>query len=304
MQVDGFLNLLKPPGMTSHDLVALLRTAVGAPAPRAGHLGTLDPAAAGVLPICLGRATRLFRFAGGAEKAYRAEIVFGTRTDTLDAAGRVVSQADSSALAEDHLRRILDGFIGDLQQVPPAFSAAKVGGLRLHEHARRGTEVAGRPKPVTVLSLDLVGFTPGPSAHALLDITCSPGTYVRVLVDDIGRAATCGAYLAFLVRTRAGRFGLSSALTIEEVAEARRADELSAHVLPLDWPLTHLSEVCLEDPAARSFAAGSRVFAGVQREWPVRVYGPARVFLGLGEVLGKGQLQPRVVLREQPQGAP
>jgi tRNA pseudouridine55 synthase len=300
MQVDGFLNVLKPPGMTSHDVVALLRRDSGAR--RAGHLGTLDPAAAGVLPICLGRATRLFRFAGGAEKAYRAEIVFGTRTDTLDAAGRVVSRGDSSGLGEDHLRTILNGLIGELQQVPPAFSAAKVGGRRLHEHARSGTEAAGRPKPVTVLSLDLVEFTPGPGAHAVLDITCSPGTYVRALADDMGRAAGCGAYLAFLVRTRAGRFGLSSALTLEELAEARAADELSGHVLPLDWPLTHLPELRLEEPAAHSFVAGSRVFAGTHRDWPVRVYGPGRAFLGLGEVLGEGQLQPRVVLREQLQG--
>jgi tRNA pseudouridine55 synthase len=300
MQADGFVNVLKPPGMTSHDVVAWVRRCSGAA--RAGHLGTLDPAAAGVLPVCLGRATRLFRFAGGDEKVYRAEIVFGTRTDTMDAEGKVVSQVDSSGLTEAGLRRILDSSVGQREQAPPPFSAAKVGGRALHKHARSGVMARGRPKPVTVLSLDLVEFVSGPGAHAVLDITCSPGTYVRVLADDMGQAAGCGAYVAFLVRTRAGRFELGDALTLEEMAEAGDECELRARVLPLDWPLAHLPELGLEAPAARTFVSGSRVFAGIEAAWPMRVYGPSRLFLGLGEVLGEGQLQPRVVLSEGPAG--
>jgi tRNA pseudouridine55 synthase len=300
MQVDGFLNVLKAPGMTSHDVVAQIRHSSGAA--RAGHLGTLDPAASGVLPICLGRATRLFRFAGGIDKAYRAEIEFGTRTDTMDAEGRVVARADSSGLTEERLRSILEGLVGESEQAPPAFSAAKVGGRRLHEHARAGVIVKGRPKRVMVSSVTLVEFVPGPSAHALVDVVCSPGTYVRVLADDAGRAAGCGAYLSFLVRTRVGRFELSDALTLEEVAEAASNHELPARVLPSDWPLTDLPELSLEPPAARAFVRGSRVLAGTGPAWPIRVYGPERLFLGLGEVVEKGKLQPRVVLSEESVG--
>jgi tRNA pseudouridine55 synthase len=158
--------------------------------------------------------------------------------------------------------------------------------------------IKGRPKMVTIQSLELVEFSSGTPAKAVLDVTCSPGTYVRVLADDIGTAVGCGAYLAFLVRTRAGRFGLSEALSIEEVSNARQQDELPGAVLPLDWPLPHVPELSLGAAEARSFATGNRVLAGEGKAWPIRVYGPQRVFLGLGEVVGEGKLQPRVVLAE------
>ncbi len=302
MARDGFLNLITPPGMTSHDLVAWVRARLAIR--RVGHLGTLDPAAAGVLPICVGRATRLFRFAAGPQKAYRAEIVFGAATDTLDADGRVVSQSNSSDLTEPRLRELLQRFTGDIDQRPPAFSAAHLEGRRLHERARRGEAAAGRPKRVTVASLDLVEFSPGTRARALVDVLCTTGTYVRGLASDLGAAAGCGAYLGFLVRTRAGRFELSDALTPEEFAAALGNGDEEAIFISLDWPLAHLPSLSLASHAARDFVRGTRVCAGDSPAWPVRVYGPDRHFLGLGCVLAKGQLHPRVVLTSEGGSSP
>jgi len=297
MAVDGFLNALKPAGMTSHDVVALVRRLVGER--RVGHLGTLDPAAAGVLPLLLGRATRLFPYAGGPEKAYRAEVVFGTQTDTLDAEGRVVAEGDAGALTRGELESLLHELIGEMEQIPPAFSAAKVDGRPLHERARAGEAVAGRPKRVTISSLDLVEFIGGREARAVIDVVCSTGTYVRVLADDLGKAAGCGAYLGFLVRTRAGRFPLAEAWTLEEIYAAGDEGRLDECFLPIDWPLEHLPEVGIGEHEALSFVRGKRVCAGKGKAWPARVYGPGRVFLGLGEVLGEGMLQPKVVLASE-----
>jgi len=303
---DGFINLLKPPGMTSHDMVAWVRARLGIK--RAGHLGTLDPAAAGVLPISLGRATRLFAFAGGPDKAYRAEVVFGISTDSLDTGGRMLEVSDASALTEGSVRALLQRSVGEIEQRPPAFSAAHLGGKRLHELARRGSPASGgqaqsgRPKRVKIIDLELLDFAPGPTARALIDVVCETGTYVRVLAAELGRAAGCGAYLGFLVRTRAGPFELSQAHTREEFEAACEQAEEGRLILPMDWPLARFPAVELSKPAARAFAQGSHVLAAASPGWPVRVYGPDGLFLGLGEVLAERQLRPRVVLAGLPAG--
>ena len=297
MPRDGFLSLVKPPGMTSHDVVAFVRSRLGVR--RVGHLGTLDPAAAGVLPAAVGRATRLFRFAGGRDKAYRAEVVFGIETDTLDAEGRVLARRDSGDLTETRLGELLPEFVGEIEQAPPAFSAAQVGGRRLHELARSGSPREGRPKRVRIGEFELVEFVPGESARALIDVVCEAGTYVRVLAAELGRAAGCGAYLGFLVRTRVGRFTLPQSLTLEEFEAACERGEGDTLLLPPDWPLDHLPAVTLDERAARAFLQGSRVRATSSAAWPVRAYGPEKSFLGLGEVMAESQMRPRVVLAAQ-----
>lgn len=294
MAPDGFLNLLKPPGMTSHDVVSLVRARLATA--RVGHLGTLDPAAAGVLPVSIGRATRLFRFAAGSHKAYRAEVAFGITTNTLDAEGEVVEANDAGGLTEAHLRGLLPQFLGEIEQVPPAFSAAQVGGRRLHELARRGEQREGRPKRVRIEKLELVKFAPGPRARALIDVVCGAGTYVRVLASELGRKANCGAYLAFLVRTRVGRFELSHSLTLEQFEESCESGDGRGVILPLDWPLADLPTVELDARGARAFAQGTSVHAAGAPAWPVKAYGPGGRFLGLGEVVPEGQMRPRVVL--------
>lgn len=294
MPPEGFLNLLKPPGATSHDVVDLVRSHLGIR--RAGHLGTLDPAAAGVLPVALGRATRLFEYAAGRDKDYRAEVVFGAATDTLDAEGRTLATADASALTAAQVERLLPNFTGTIRQTPPAFSAVQIEGKRLHELARSGATVTGRPRQVQVSSLALLDFTPGERARALLDITCSAGTYIRVLAADLGQTAGLPAHLRFLVRTRVGRFTLSDALSLEEFAAACRAGEAASMAIPLDWPLCHLAAVHVDERAAAGFVVGRRVACASPAGRPLRVYGPGERFLGLGEVLAERQLRPRLVL--------
>jgi tRNA pseudouridine55 synthase len=297
MPGDGFLNLLKPPGMTSHDVVAFVRGRLRLR--RVGHLGTLDPAAAGVLPLSLGRASRLFRYAGGRDKAYRAEVTFGVSTETMDAAGRVTGVGDSGGLSEAALSALLASFVGEIEQRPPAFSAASVGGRRAHELARRGLLPETRPRRVHITELDLVNFSAGPRARALLDVVCSAGTYLRVLADDLGRAAGCGAYLSFLVRTRVGRFALAEALTLEECEAACQSGDIAGLILPPDWPLADLPAVALDAAAAGRFCRGGRVAVGREPSSLVRAYGSEREFLGLGEISAPGQLRPRVVLVTQ-----
>ncbi len=293
-RVDGFLNLLKPPGMTSHEVVQLVRRELKPR--RAGHLGTLDPAAAGVLPISLGGATRLFRFAGGADKAYRAEVVFGSTTDTLDAEGRITAQSDARGLSAEAVEKALQRFRGDISQRPPAYSAVHVGGKRLHELARKGVPAEAPERQVTIFDLRLVSFRPGEAPTALLDVVCSPGTYIRSLAADLGAALGCGAYLGFLVRTRAGGFALSDALTLEELSQALEEGTWRDCVIPPDRPLAHLPRVDLDAGRARAFSHGGRVLTGAEPAPLVRVYGADSGFLGLGEVLRGGQLKPNLVL--------
>jgi tRNA pseudouridine55 synthase len=305
MPRDGFLNLLKPPGMTSHDAVTFLRSRLRMR--RIGHLGTLDPAAAGVLPIAIGRATRLLDYTAGLTKAYRAEITFGATTDTLDADGSATAWGDAGALARPQLLDLLTRFIGDIQQTPPAHSAVQVDGQRLHKLARRGETPAVRPRTVRIDSIDLVGFWPGRRARALMDVVCGAGTYIRSLAADLGELVGCGAYLGFLVRTRAGRFELSDALTLEECQAAFERGELPGLILPPDWPLAHLPEVSLEAAASPRFSQGTPMPIEAPDAESVRVYSPrgtgvspvdesaARRFLGIAAVR-EGRLRPRVVL--------
>jgi tRNA pseudouridine55 synthase len=293
MPHDGFLNLLKPPGMTSHDAVGFVRRHLVQN--RVGHLGTLDPAAAGVLPIAVGRATRLFDYAAKQGKGYRAEVTFGVTTDSLDGEGRITSEQDASHVTAAQVATALAGLEGESAQVPPAYSAAQVGGKRLHELARQGLTAEAPARTVHFTHLELLSFQPGPRAEARLDVACSAGAYVRVLAEDLGRAVGCGAYLSFLLRTSSGPFRLEQTLTLEEIGEAAAAGVLTDRLLPTDWPLDHLVRVDLGRVAASSFITGTCVRSPVGPGWPVRVYGVGG-FLGLGESTLAGQLRPRLIL--------
>jgi tRNA pseudouridine55 synthase len=214
--MDGILNLLKPPGMTSHDVVSVVRRVLGIK--KVGHTGTLDPGVAGVLPICVGRATRLAEFIAGEDKAYRAEITFGVTTDTQDSFGQVTGDADASHLGKGDVAYAITKFQGEIMQVPPMVSAVKVDGKRLYELAREGVEVERAARPVTIHKLQLLDFRPGTHPVAFVDVVCSKGTYIRTLAADLGQALGVGAHMSYLVRTRSGPFTLPEASTLEELA--------------------------------------------------------------------------------------
>lgn len=213
--MDGVLNLLKPPGMTSHDVVSVVRRALGIK--KVGHTGTLDPGVAGVLPICVGRATRLAEFITGEDKAYRAEITFGVTTDTQDSFGVVTGRQDGSHLSRGDIAYNLTRFHGTIMQVPPMVSAVKVGGKRLYELAREGREVERAARPVTIHKLQLLDFRPGEHPVAFVDVVCSKGTYIRTLAADLGAQLGVGAHMSYLVRTRSGAFTLEDADTLEDL---------------------------------------------------------------------------------------
>jgi tRNA pseudouridine55 synthase len=213
--IDGLVVVDKAAGWTSHDVVAKSRGIFGQK--RVGHAGTLDPGATGVLLVGLGRATRLLRYPGALPKSYVGEVVLGTETSTLDDEGEVTATHDMSGVTLDDVRAAAQHFVGDIQQVPPMVSAVKVGGRRLHELARAGEEVDRAPRPVTVHSLDVEpGSEPGTFT---VNVTCSAGTYVRVLAADLGHAVGGGAHLRRLRRTAVGAFSLAEARPVEALGE-------------------------------------------------------------------------------------
>ncbi len=210
----GVLNFLKPPGMTSHDAVAFVRRVLKEK--RVGHTGTLDPAAAGVLPICVGQATRLVEDLQAGTKRYIAEASFGRETDSGDLLGQIVRECDASGLQLEELRAAVDGFRGEIEQTPPMHSAIKVGGQKLYDLARQGKEVEIPTRMVTISHLHVSRWQGGETPRAMLDIRCSGGTYIRSLVRDIARAAGSAATMSFLLRQRSGLFFLDDAVSPEE----------------------------------------------------------------------------------------
>jgi tRNA pseudouridine55 synthase len=247
MMMDGILNIDKPAGITSYGVVAVVKRLSGVK--RVGHAGTLDPDATGVLPVCLGKATRVVEYIMGTPKIYRAEVELGTATDTYDAAGAVVQQRDPAHVDRPALEAALDSFRGPILQTPPMYSAVKHGGRPLYTLARDGLTVERESRPVTIYRLVLVDWRP---PRFILEVTCGRGTYIRSLAHDLGQLLGCGAHLKGLTRTRYGRFEIRDAVPLAELEEALRNGNWRRFVHPLDFPLGGLSAVIIgeEDEAA------------------------------------------------------
>lgn len=220
--MNGIINLLKPPGMTSSGAVVFLRRLLGEK--KVGHTGTLDPGAAGVLPICLGRATRLSEYIMNHEKTYIAEVVFGVATDTLDSYGKITEQRECR-VTKEQLEQAIPQFLGEIMQVPPLYSAVKIGGKKSYELARKGVAVQKPPRPVHIYALDIGGQ--GGENRFLLKIRCSKGTYIRTLAYDIGCAMGVPACLAFLMREKTGGYQAEDSYTIDEIKDMAGRGDLS-----------------------------------------------------------------------------
>ena len=232
--MNGFINLLKPPGMSSGAAVAVVKRLTGE---KVGHAGTLDPEAAGVLPIMVGRAARLLDYFPDKSKSYVAEIAFAGATDTQDAQGTVIEEA-RRVPGRDEILAVLPQFRGDILQCPPAYSALKRDGVPLYELARKGIAVETKARPTVIHALEL-GEQTGPDGF-MLSVDCGSGTYIRTLCHDIGQALGAPAHMRFLLRTRHGAFAIDSAVTIEEVIAAGERKEIESLLLPLDFPLKEL----------------------------------------------------------------
>lgn len=211
---DGIINVLKPPGMTSHDVINRIRHIYGLK--KAGHSGTLDPDAAGVLPVFIGHATRMLEYAASDTKHYRAEGLLGIRTDTGDDSGNVMERKPVPVMTAMQFEKSLQQFQGHILQVPPMYSALKVNGKKLYEYARQGVEIERAARPVEIRRLELLRFYP---PYFCLDIECSKGTYIRTLLEDIAASMDTCACMTFLLRTRAGDFRIEDSHTLEEIAE-------------------------------------------------------------------------------------
>ena len=301
----GVLNINKPAGMTSHDVVEAVRKLLGVR--RVGHTGTLDPQATGVLPLCVGRATKIAQYLTQADKEYVLTLRLGIATDTQDATGREVSRVEEVRVSRAEVEALLPRFRGTILQVPPLFSAKRVGGERLYHLARRGQVVERAPVAVTIHALELLGME-GPCVR--LRVHCSKGTYARALCDDIGRTLGVGGHLQDLVRTRSGRFALAEALSLEALAERVRAGRLDEVLMPVGEALAHLPAVRVAPEASRAVMHGAALAASAVVSFPAeitkgalaRVLGYRRQLLSLAESTIDGHEFPgsdprRVVLQ-------
>ena len=282
---DGVLLLDKPAGITSTRALALAKRALAAP--KAGHTGTLDPFATGLLPLAFGEATKFSRFLIDAPKGYEARLRLGEETDTGDpeSAPRRVSTEMPKASA---IAAVLRGFLGSQRQVPPMHSALHVGGRRLYEYAREGVEVAREARDIRIHALDVVALE-GPDL--VVSVTCSKGTYVRVLATDIGRALGCGAYLAALRRTSVGPFRLADAVPLAEV-QAEGPEKACRRLLPVDALVRGLEHFSADPEEAQRFAHGRVIPGEVAGSEPVAVYAQGGRFLGVAEPAPGGGLAP------------
>ena len=281
--IDGILNIHKASGMTSHDVVARVRKLLRQK--RVGHTGTLDPMATGVLPICVGQATRVAEYLSESGKAYQAEITFGTVTDTYDAEGTVLRTASTDALTLERIENLLPRFLGPQLQVPPLYSAIKIQGQPAYKHARAGEALTLEPRAVEITQLHIVDWQ---HPKLTLDVECSKGTYIRSLAYDLGEALECGAYLTALLRTRSGPFSIEQSLTLEQLTDAVEQGQIANCLFPADYAMQSYPALHLDEETAQHVLHGNvfhyqldMTISQPQHHALARVYDPTGHFLAI-----------------------
>ena len=250
--MDGVIVIRKEKGFTSHDVVAKLRGILHMK--KIGHTGTLDPDAEGVLPVALGKATRLVDMITDKEKTYEAVMRLGIVTDTQDMSGTVLSQTEDISVTEEELRTVIGSFVGDYMQVPPMYSALKVNGKKLYELAREGKTVERKARPVHFYEIEILDID---FPLVRFCVTCSKGTYIRTLCHDIGEKLGCGAAMETLLRTKVGRFTLDDAITLAQAEEAVQAGEIESKVVGIEQILAEYPRVCCTEAGDRLLANGN-----------------------------------------------
>ena len=274
--MNGIILIDKPQDWTSHDVVAKLRGILHER--RIGHSGTLDPLATGLLVVFVGRATRAVEFAEADSKEYIAGLRLGLSTDTQDISGNVIAEC-SDLPDEGAVRRAVNSFIGDIEQIPPMYSAIKIGGKKLYELARKGQSVERAPRKITVSSIEIIGREGG---DYLLKITCSKGTYVRTLCNDIGASLGCGACMSSLRMISAGAFSVESAHSIDEVENAANEGQLVDIMLPVDTLFSALPELKVTESTANRLKTGNIIKISAA-DGDYRVYSDSAEFLLVGK---------------------
>ena len=293
--LDGILVLDKPAGVSSNRALQMVKRLYGAA--KAGHTGSLDPLATGVLPLCFGEATKFSQYLLDADKAYESTFVLGIATDTGDAEGQVLETLDASGISEADVAAALEAFRGEIEQVPSMYSALKHQGQPLYKLARRGEEVERKARRVVIKQLELRAFRGGSRPEVDIYLECSKGTYVRSIAEDLGRMLGCGAHVTRLRRTRAGAFGIGDSVTMAAL-EALQADgrvaALDALLLPADAALEGLPLVRLSASGGFYMRQGQPVLVpNAPCDGMVRVALETGEFLGIGEILDDGRVAPR-----------
>lgn len=301
MIYNGVVNVLKPPGMTSHDVVNVIRKVFNTK--KVGHTGTLDPAAAGVLPICVGRATKIAQYITGADKEYRAEITFGITTDTQDAEGVIINNINASHINEQSFIDILKGYEGIINQIPPMASAVKIKGKKLYELQRSGKQVERPARKVEIYSTNLVWATGWGTSQprAIFDVSCSKGTYIRTLCHDIGEKLGVGAHMSFLLRTAVGEFRVNESLTLEELKGTQIPENA---ILSINKALAKYPQIKVRDNAIKSILSGAKLYPPGILQKPDNLWEGCLVrltnnddLLALAEVQMEKEPEQRLVLK-------
>ncbi len=298
--VNGILVLDKAQGLSSNEALQKVKRLYNAR--KAGHTGSLDPLATGVLPLCFGEATKLSQFLLESDKRYRVTISLGIRTDTGDAEGRVIEQSERFSVDAPQIRQALTRFTGTIEQIPPMYSAIKQQGVPLYKLAREGIEVDRASREITVYSIDLLHFE---DRELQIDVHCSKGTYIRTLADDLGNLLGCGAHVKALRRTQAGVFKESDSVTLKHLEEIRQAADandfnaLDRFLVPMDTAVENLPEVKLPDLTADWIKQGQPVLVRhLPADGLVRLY-QGEQFIGIGSILDDGRVAPRRMITDQ-----
>lgn len=296
--MDGIINVLKPPGMTSSDVVVYLRRLLGIK--KIGHAGTLDPGAAGVLVVCLGKATRISDYIMKANKTYRGGLVLGTQTDTLDADGHILDEnVDFPDLLS--IEKAFEVYQGKIMQKPPMYSAIKHRGKRLYELARQGQEVEVAPREIEIFENRILAYIP--PKEVFFQVTCTKGTYIRSLARDIGESLGCGAYLSYLVRTSSGDFKIEHSHTLQEIKRGYEDQSMDGILIPMDRALAEFESVLLRDDGFSKAINGNIIkedlvlsnIGTIEKEQLLRVYCRDQ-FIGLGYINANDTIRMRKVL--------
>jgi tRNA pseudouridine55 synthase len=288
--MNGIINVLKPPGMTSFDVVAYLRGILKTK--KIGHTGTLDPNATGVLPVCIGSATKAVQYLTKWDKYYRAEAILGVETNTGDSDGRIISRSEVN-VPDEQIISTLSSFAGEYLQLPPMYSAVKVKGKKLYEYARKGIDVDRKPRRVMIHKIKVAAINRRDDIRVLFDVECSKGTYIRTLCEDIGKRLVCGAHMSFLLRKRTGPFDISTSLTLEVIKDMAENGTLCKAITDTEYVFTHLRKIVLDTFAYKRFLNGAAVGRdkcdfgkdediGGNMDEIVTVYDENGSFLGLG----------------------
>lgn len=280
--MNGVININKPKGFTSHDVVAKLRGILSMK--KIGHTGTLDPDATGVLPICVGRATKTADMLTATEKEYVAKVVLGSETDTQDASGTVLKSAPVN-VTEEEIKETSSSFIGDIMQIPPMYSAIKQDGKKLYELARKGQVVERQPRPVTIFELEVMEINLSENWFTIR-VKCSKGTYIRTLCQDIGEKLGCFAHMGELERTKSGKFSLEEAYTLEQVQESMEKGDTS-FLTPIDQIFSDMPTLVLSQRKAEKMCNGTQVSTpGMVEGVTYRVYDEDGRFLTISTAVG------------------